>query len=465
MKPTSASTFTDTVTLNSVEAFHALSGTALHPNVVVGRFEYQGVVDEKLAKEAWRICLSRQVLPLRTASHDGLKWQLDGSKNTSGGAVADESFSVIDIDQWSSNPLERKVANLNELGIPDLHLGASPAFALCCLRSEKANRSEVVFAAHHALVDGLAGISFMRQWMQCYDNLCRGLRPDKGLPGLDFERYLKRGELGLLSWNYLKLLPLQAVGLFGATKFVLRKFYVLDKSISTVVNSINSPGIIGKDIDTASCLRLRELAEQHAVSENSIVIATLFRILDGARISGRFKASNSSWLRLILPMNVREFADRRIPCTNRTSLVQIDRRRCKEADIFELARNIAREIGIIANWKLDRIFLIALRIASVSGSLLRKVAQNEKPRGTAVFANLGEPLRPNRHCDFVHVGGLVRESFDMSGPIRAGTPLNFSWQKHRAIDGRFVGRVTLHFDQSVISEQDAHWLLEQFEIV
>lgn len=453
------------VALNSIESFHADAGTAAHPNVMVGRVSYDGFVDVDLARQAWYFCLSRQQFALWKAVCENGRWSLrdiNGPEEVE--ALLDASFQVVDVDRWEEDPLERKVPCINEIGVPDFHIGTGAPYGLYCIRSQKDNKTEVFLTAQHALADGLASISFVRQWMQCYDNLVGGRPLEKGLPTLDFERWLNRDHLGLLSWKYLKLIPVQVVGLFGATKFVFRKFCIFGRTKIEPRGIAVSPGVIGKCIEADEYQRLKNLARDNDVSENSVVIAILFRMLESARTSDRFSVNDAKWLRLILPMNVREYADRRIPSANRTSIVQLDRRDCISCEFLDLAKTVNHEVEVIANWKLDRVFLIALRVASLSKSWLKRIASNQKSRGSAVFANLAEPFKSSRHCDFVRVGNLVRTSFDLSGPIRAGTPLNFSWQRFRTSDGQIVGRVTLHFDQAVVSKADAEWVLSQFKV-
>ena len=462
--------FSRRVSLTSVETFHALAGTKAFPNVVVTRCEFEGNFDPALAKQAWENVMNRQNMLVWNMSETGGGWFfLNPESEPDVRGFVDQTFSAMEVNEWVDEPLDRSMPGLNDHGIPSIEAGEH-GIRLFCTYCESANRAELIFSAHHALIDGLAGVSIVRQWMISYDNLVHQKLVSTGLPRIDYERWKHRNHLGMLSWDYLKFLPHQAIGLFGATKFVIRKFCVFEAA-KPVGESVASPGIVGTSIDAAVVGRLRETCVAHEVSENAMVIALLFRVLERLRqrkpsptgsSASALSASASPWHRMILPMNIRDYADRRIPCTNKTSLVQLDRKNCVDVGSVEMAKTIHREISIISNWKLDRIFLIVLRLASVFPFLLRKISTNQKPRGTAVFANLGEPFKPNRHADFVNVGNLKRTRFDFSGPIREGTPINFTWQKYRDADGEVAGRLTLHFDPQIVSRRDAQWVLDCF---
>jgi len=159
----------DSISLNSIEKFHALSDTESHPNVVLVRNRFTGLVDVELAKEAWRICLERQIVHLWPVVRKGASWRFEKSDDEDQHQIIENSFFVVDARDWHDDPLKQKVARLTERGIPWLSLNSPPAFSFCCVRCEKANRTELVFSVHHALTDGLAAISFLATTISAKD--------------------------------------------------------------------------------------------------------------------------------------------------------------------------------------------------------------------------------------------------------------------------------------------------------
>jgi len=157
-------------------------------------------------------------------------------------------------------------------------------------------------------------------------------------------------------------------------------------------------------------------------------------------------------------MSIRGFSDRRTPATNRAALVQVDRRERDLSDVLSLTRGLDREIGVIHNWHLHKMFLLAVRGISLIPGMLRRSAISRKCRGTAIFTNLSEPFGrlglPRDDSGAVTVGNLKLVDFDFVGPIRWQTPLNLTVQKH--LD-RF--RLSLHFDPRSISVADAEEFL------
>ena len=116
-----------------------------------------------------------------------------------------------------------------------------------------------------------------------------------------------------------------------------------------------------------------------------------------------------------------------------------------------------REINIILGWQLDKIFLLAIRAMSLSDRMLRWAANNQKSRAMAVFTNLGDPLRKSERAASRcpdKAAPIKPEEFDLVGPIRAGTPVNFSVSRYGP-----AMRVSLQYDSKLISESQAAELL------
>ena len=160
-------------------------------------------------------------------------------------------------------------------------------------------------------------------------------------------------------------------------------------------------------------------------------------------------------------MSIRTAADRAAVAANRTAIVQIDRQPpATGEDLIPFCQSIDYEINFIRRWQLEKIFLIAIRLASFSNSWLAKTANNPVSRGAAVFTHLGRPFKRA----MIHLNRVSKSAenlpfarpidFDLAGPVRTGTPINIAFAR---FDHRL--KISLHYDSQVISASEADRLL------
>jgi hypothetical protein len=325
------------------------------------------------------------------------------------------------------------------------------------------NETEIWVHAHHATLDGGAGIQIANEWLAAYANLVAGQPIDQGIPRLDNEQLRKRSSLNLLSWNYLQHLYKQPIAMFGASKFLFRKFGLLTQSIfhrsAPVVLHDAFPTIVSRWIEPEVVESLRGQARQHGVMLNTVMIAHLYITISQWRAKHQFGRPDD-WLRILMPMSIRGMGDRRLSATNRSAVVQIDRRPADFENTEQLLQGLDREIGIIRVWQLNKIFLIAIRTMSVFPGWLRASAENDKYRGTLVFTNLGTPFSRNkrlRTADGIVAGNLKLIEFDWVGPVRKGIGVNLSVQQH---DNRI--RLSMHVDPRQVDVSVAEELMDAY---
>ncbi len=465
--------FASRVRMTSIEAFHLHSSSFDWPNCVTSRYHFRGSIDVDLAKQAWNHCLGRQ--KFATWPIVGVKGRPKWSTNVEDDRFAElaaDSFHRVIVDQWPETESAFELPMVNDRGLPQVAAGAQVGFGLWCIQPKAGDRVTLIFAADHALADGLAAITFVRDWMLAYNNLCSKEDIDRGLTQLDWNRWKTRSHLGLLSWSFLKFLPCQAIGLFGATKFILRKFSTIEPSESAVDShqTPQSPGIVGRTVSPEVLRELSDRAERLGVSANSLLMTIIFRSMKSVKkiveADSGCDWAERKWIRLVLPIGIRGIADRKLPSTNKASLVQIERTFEQVASADGAAQSLDREVRIIMGFKLDLVFLIAIRLLSAIPMLLRFAAGNQKSRGTTVFSNLGEPFRKTRTCNFRDVGDLRLEEYDLCGPLRSGTPISFAWSTFKQPVGDDVkshGRVSLHFDRRIVSPDLAFAIVDAVE--
>jgi hypothetical protein len=317
--------------------------------------------------------------------------------------------------------------------------------------------SHVALIGHHALTDGVGGLQVMADWMLEYDRLIREA-PAK-LVQLDPERLRHRGRLDLWNRKYLRKLFFQPVGLFGACKFLFRRVVPLLPASAGADRPLDPfPSVATRIWTREANDAVKSTARQSGVSANDVLTTALFLAL--SRWRARHTAQDPrDWIRLLIPISLRTMADRRLTACNRVSFVQIDRRPRDTEDFSRLLRSVARELGVIRAWQLDRALLIALRLASwVPGQIKRWAAKS--CRATGLFTNLGCPfdrLALEREGDCLRVGDLRLSEFDMLAPLFSGIPLAIAVAE-------YLGRLTVsaNYDPRVVDQAAIGELLDAF---
>lgn len=468
--------------MTSIEKFHYWDCDSQYPNVIHCRLRFARKLDPDLAKQAWQLAIERQPFGDVEPKKVNGRWVWDagpralgkpnrGIENWNGTGF---KFLELGAPPVPQNRVQAKIRSVtgSHLEIVVWPESAEVSESESVRQSAesgsrespaKAWRSEVYFFVHHAIADGAAAAAVINEWIVIYSNLESRRPPLANVPQLQPALMSRRGQLGLLKWRYLKHVPKQAIAVFGATKFAFRKTVELLPGANSPDPeqpcSRQFPAILGRWISEADYQRLRSAARRHDVMLNSILLGQLYIALVRWRTLMGVHA-DIDWIRIILPMSIRNVSDRRLPAANRATLVQIDRRGDEIQDAGELYKSLDREIRIIRGWHLEKMFLIAMGCLAGFETFLQRAASNEKSRGTAVFTNLGEPLRKSKRLLRGQANrGAVDEliEFDPAGPIRKGTPVNFTASR----DGSRL-RISLHFDAAILNSEQATELLDGY---
>ncbi|MEM7453833.1 MAG: hypothetical protein AAF456_05685 [Planctomycetota bacterium] len=439
--------------INSIEKFHLFDDADSFPNNLFCRFVFDGKADRDHAIEAIRFFEDRH--PMARAVVE----PFDGS--------IPRKWIEARTDQLPSSTI------IWEQGRP-----AQPPFDFspepldltrqCGLQifvRQFENRTEAMVQVHHAVFDGGGGIQVINDWLTAYNNLNNGRPADAGAKKLDPGQLIRRNHLGVFSRAYLRHIYKQPIALFGAIKFLFRSFVRLgNRNVDSRSRKLRPAEITGRWLPPESLSKLRSEAERLGVHLNSILLARLFYSVEAFRSGG-----DDQWIRVILPMSIREVADRRLSAANRSAVVQIDRRQSNFSDKDAFVQYLNREVGIIRLWQFSKLFLMVIRMMSVFPGWLKRSARNPDSRGSLIFTNLGNPFSRNRNLHTreqrtgdeivdTEVGNLVLREFDLSGPVKPGTPVNFTVQEH----GPRL-RITMHYDSREISESDAMRLFDVYE--
>jgi hypothetical protein len=475
-----SSPFSSPVALTSIERLYFFDSSNSFPNRITCRLMVDQAIDPAAAKEAcYWVALRHPVLGC-TIERIGRKlcWVQDPAVFTNR-IPADAPTSPFETNQSShwfqfqnfdsepdTSPNFLELLSARDFYRPCMVIRQWPQWPGIASSNPPQNLvSEVWFSTHHCFFDGAGGIQIMSDWVQIYENLISGHEPNEGLPEIDHQRFNFRNRLGLSRWKFLRMLPFQAIGLFGAAKFVLRR------SIQGPQRGLNpgdldqvpvGPSMVGAWLSADELLAVEQWSQAGNFNSNAKFLGDLFGTLQTWHLNQNQAADPGEWIRIILPINLREIGDRRMSAANRSSLIQMDRRNLHAVTKVDLYRSIQREIGIVLRFQLDRMFLSMIRLIGINERILKRVVRNQKPRGIAAFTNLGRPFRRiERRLNINNSGnqqGLLNiREFDFLAPLRYGTPLNFSLAQFH---GRL--RLTLHYDASVFSGIEADRLLRDY---
>lgn len=429
--------------LSSIERLHLHDDWPEFPNQIFARVRLRGELQPELARQALLVATRRHV------------WNQAVARRRSGGRWFWEQDSASQPEfVWSDSEELSRFERLDLTRGPVCRLVGRRLPAGC----------ELTFQVHHAVADGLGGLQYLRDWLVIYDNLVAGSAPERGLGQLDPERLLGRNRLGLLKPRYLLNIWRQAIGLFGASKFLFRRFATIAGHPPLEDRAAIPPADEAWPHYRAVAWAEEELAGLRArlrragITLNDWLLAGVFHTLDQWH-EEQFGRKLEGWSRLIVPINLRTAEDRLLPAANRASLVQLDRRPQVEPDQLGLARGISYELGLIRDWQLDRMFLLLVRGMSISDAWLRSAVGRRQPRATSMLTNLGKPLlRLGLPLEGgkVLAGGLRLEELDVVGPIRFRMPLSFAVAEY---GGQL--RLTAHFDSRRLQAERVEQLLDR----
>ena len=411
--------------LTSMERFHLLDNSDDAPNYIYCRLEFAGTIQAEHAEQALRSTIQRHPIM--------------------GSEIKNKDGKLA----WHWNPELRKPIDWQELATDSVDLPELTDSLWRVVARQRDNKTTFWMYGIHVLSDGIGAISFVTDWLKIYHNLCADQPATHRLRKLDQNLLKHRGNLGLLKGSYLKHLWKQPLGFYGALKFVFRKAAVFSASSNKKAWDYKTqPVVIGDWIDAKATEQLTAEAQRRNVSLHSLLLGHYFVHLHHW-CQTYHSDQTKKWIRVIHPFNIRDYADRRMTTTNRAAIVQIDRRD-KDFDDFQgLVENLDREVSVIHRWQLSKLFLISIRMMSAIPGMLRRSATDKKSRGTSVFTNLSESFGRAGFAvenESLVVGNLQMTAFDLVGPVREGTPVNMTVQRHL---GKL--RLSLHADPQVLT--------------
>ncbi|QDU92548.1 hypothetical protein [Lignipirellula cremea] len=251
--------------------------------------------------------------------------------------------------------------------------------------------SSVLLHFHHACSDGMGAFAFIEDFLAAYAQACGddsvAMRP------LEPERLRHRGALGTAGRSAYRGLVDTFIGAREGIRFFLQRPSPLpaiqDPPIAETARlRIRATNGRCSEETTAG---LRKAATALNCTVNDLLLRDLFLTMhqwhnqqDGPSTRGQ--------LRILMPQNLRERDDRRMPTGNMLGFAFVTRKRRLCESPQELLRSISHETAAVREGQLSRYFLGGLDALHKAGWLPR-VLQGKLCFASAVLTNLGNPLR------------------------------------------------------------------------
>lgn len=419
--------------MSSIERFHFYDDSPEYPNNILAKFYFAGRLDEETARTAFEVATARH--PLMQSIVKGKFWH---SPHEIGPRFLWNRGTTI-ASQWLNLEVERSCR-------------------LMCNYDSDADETEVLFQAHHAAVDGQGGLQFFRDWMKVYDNIVAEKPREADLLSLCPTAYTKRNRLEMLRIRNLWKLMLLPIGCFGAFKFSFRKVTPLIRLPKLDDDTLKSefPETAAFEITKSQMAKVKAYVKKEGITLNDWLVSCCYRSLMCWR--ERFgQHSSSDWYRVIIPMSIRSMHDRDLPACNRVAIIQLDRREETIVDVDTLNQSVNRELGVIRNAELQKIFLMMIKLFSVIPFSLKARACQQKSLAMTLLTNVGRPMLKTgleKRGLRVAMGGAELKRFELVPPIRYGTPITFA-------ASQYAGELslTMHVDTRFIQREHAVQLL------
>lgn len=424
--------------VTSIERYHLSDDTPQNPNVIVCDLHVRGHLDLEIATSALREVAKRH--PMIAARLNNREWDIDPTN--------------ADRLQWEvCNPADPKPES-GDLRTIDPSKDQVARFIV----SQSEQGSHLSFRLHHAAADGGGGLQTVADWLVTYHRLktptdhpkSRRTRP---------ELLTKRNHLRLLSREFISKAWIQPIAILGATKFLFRRVqpvkpleqirsHKIPRDFTTLQASLSADQLT----------RLKQEAESSGATINEMILRALFLGLhDFRKAYGYYR--DSEWLRLIVPVSIRDFSDRGLSASNRASMVQLDRTDRDFKDPKGLLWGLNYELANIRKWNLEKTFLLLVRCFSVVPGWIDRIAAKDKCRATSVLTNLGSPfdrLKLERIEGKLKSGNLLVEDVELVVPLRQNTPIGFATLRYAGEQ-----KICLHFDPVEVDRYEAQILLEK----
>lgn len=292
--------------------------------------------------------------------------------------------------------------------------------------------THVIWEFHHVACDGHGGMRFVEDLLVAYANLVAGDPSLAQLPPLDPRRLLGRdqyepGQPRPGSTRAQILQPLREAWNFHTQRIMPLAVPPPEPPASRL--AIPYPGTLTHILSAEASAHIRAQVRQSGGTLNDVGLGLLFLSL--AEWNQRFDAFfPRRWLRILIPMNLRDRGDRTTPAANRTGFCFVARRERDLQDWNRLLAGLQEETNYYKRCRVALDFLAGLKAIQQVPGLLPRLLRWQGCVSTAVLTNLADPTRflrrsVEREGKQLRVGNSSLAAITGSSTIRNQTYANF----------------------------------------
>jgi hypothetical protein len=350
----------------------------------------------------------------------------------------------------------------------------------CCPRGEAINlarepglrlwvhsvndKVDVTAQFHHACCDGIGAMTFIGDLLACYAarRLPAGEQPK--LPPTDIERLRLRGRFGRDSVSWFRRAGAVAAALRQAATFGrCRPTPLAAPPTSSPLPTKPEPfaGVRQRELDAETIERLRDVARRFEVTLNDLLLRDMFMTI--ASWNSRWsKGPLGKWLRVLMPQNLRDANDDRMPAANMVGMSFLSRRPKACLDAARLLREIRDETEFVKRSRRALRFIRVIElIQSLCGGMPRALT-DDRCFTTVALSNMGDvtrwfPASLAQGSDRVVAGDLVLEAISGAPPVRAKTSATLLLFRYA---GQLI--INLNCDPRLFASEHADELLSDY---
>jgi hypothetical protein len=430
--------------LTSFEEYMFRDDRPGYPTNVVLRLRFAGFLDQATFTAALDATVARH--PLLRATVD---------------PESDSRPRWLDHPDW--RPVVHWNAATNQYGYPPtvhIDLTREPAVRVCVV--DLAAGHDVVLQVHHAVADAVGLNRFVEDLLVAYALHCGDAPPGLALVDLEPARLWRRAAPGLSFPKSLTEAWRQVAGFSGVYRFFVHRPVPLRPSLAAIDERSPPPVLpcpTAHGFDPEETRRILAAAKARNVTVNDSLVRDLFLAVSAWRRRHGI-GSDGDWLRLAIPVNLREAGDERMPVANSVSIVFVDRQPRELDDSEHLLRNIQRQLWRAKHGQSTYTYVQALSLLRRLPGGMTPLVRANRCRATTLLSNLGRVLvgtpLPRQDGRLVS-GNVVLEGLEYVAPLRPYLHAAFTVFTYAGRLG-----VTMHSDPRALPDELARGLLDDF---
>lgn len=413
-----------------------------HPMSFIVQMKFQGRFDRPQLDAALKSALTL---------HPLLKSRIQGfAKDSTSRITWIESSSPTPTIDWKDADIPIRFANGRWLD-----LKSETGIRLWLRESEKT--TTLTLQIHHCCCDGIGALSFIHTLLAAYHLPATSASTSTLAEAID-PRLLQDRDRSCSSWRQSVKIAWRAI--FRIARYAKSRPVPLVTPRALPSDNAGTepfPRFQTFTFGDADTKQIRATAKDLGVSLNDLLLRDLFLTLD--QWNRRHSTDHRSrTIRVCVPINLRESADRRMSAANMVSLSFLDRDANQLADPMSLLDSLHAQTKQTKRSRKSLVFLPVLKLLGMFPGRLFAHMQREHCQASAVFSNLGvlwagSPLLGLDQK--IVTGGLTLESIEAIVPLRRLT--------HAGVFALTYGGklcLTVSHDSRWLDDADARELLE-----